>query len=70
MKLICCIGCVLKPFDLKHYVAVTTYDITAYTGGVNYAGTSANVYIMLFGAYGISGEHKLANKQDVFAKGR
>lgn len=47
----------------------TTYRVTVYTGTADGAGTSANVYITLYGANGNSGERELDNGSDNFEKG-
>jgi hypothetical protein len=48
---------------------ISTYRITVVTGSVKDAGTDANVYLTLFGAYGNSGERLLDNASNNFERG-
>ena len=45
------------------YISVTTYKINVKTSDIRGAGTDANVYVTLFGAYGDSGELHLKDSE-------
>jgi hypothetical protein len=53
--------------DLKDYVE-TIYTVTVSTGNVRGAGTSAKVFVTLFGEKGDSGKKFLDNAPDNFER--
>lgn len=54
----------------KENVALVSYKVTISTGNVQNAGTNANVFIVLYGSMGDSGERNLvSNGKDCFERG-
>jgi lipoxygenase homology domain-containing protein 1 len=49
---------------------VGKYKITVYTGNKSSAGTDADVFIVLFGSLGDSGEWKLDDEKNNFERGQ
>lgn len=48
----------------------TKYKVTVYTGNKKGAGTDANVYIVLFGENGDSGQKNLDDSRNNFERGK
>src|SRR4051812_14723219 len=56
--------------DQQTYAATVTYKVTAVTADRKGAGTSANVFVNLYGQKGTSGAKQLEGVKNAFQKGQ